>query len=526
MNRILNPKTFDGRLRRFIINLMLFIVLVTTIFLIYMMRTQISETFKKELNSIISMQNQAIDKWLNERELDIRFLANNFIIKGNKNEDKKAFLENFINSQSEFYSVAIVDLKGYALIDSTLDYKRYFGDKNFFQDSLNGLDSISTAEINSYNNIPVLHFSSPVFNEYNEVISVIVGAVRLSSIQAIIEGFRFSKTGETFIINKNKQLLTKRKFDKDIELLTISDNTNISKGFYTSYNGNEVLGDVIKSNFGEWLIVAQISKNEIYEVFEQFLIYVLVFIFSLLIIIIPLILKFSNKIVKPLKFLLNGSQQIEDGDYGHEIDSKLISKASIEIQDLTHSFNSMSRVLKKVIGELTLQSTIDVLTKLYNRRELLRLSKDLFINSMNDNKSIAVLMIDIDHFKKVNDNYGHRTGDIVIERVANTIKTSLTDVDVPGRYGGEEFMVFIADINYNSVESITNRILNNVRKLVINNDNNSLKCTCSIGVFFTDNINKELSLEEAIELSDQSLYMAKNSGRNRVVINGHLKIAS
>lgn len=519
IKNIFKINTLGGRLRIFILNLILFIILLTTTFLIYMIRTQISTTFEKELSSIVKMQDQAIEKWLNERELDIRFLANNYIIKNNssKNEIKTLF-EDFINSQSEFYTVSLVDTDGYTIVDSTFEYNRYFGDKPFFRDSLLGLDSISLAQINTYDDMPVLHFSSPIFDDYGEVVSVIIGVVRLSSIQAIIEGFRFSNTGETFIINENKQLLTKRKFDKKDILLQKIDNSNITKGFYTSYSDSEVLGDVIKSNFGRWLIVAQISKDEIYEVFEQFLYYVIIFMITLLIIMIPIILKFSNRIVEPLKFLLNGSQQIQGGDYGHEIDSNLITHATSEVKDLTHAFNSMSKVLKNVISELTHQSTIDVLSKLYNRRELLRVSKNMFTESIIEEKHIAVLMIDIDFFKKINDNYGHRTGDVTIESVANTIKTSVTNSDIVGRYGGEEFMVFVADTTYEYIENISERIRNNIKKLIIENEDHKLSCTCSIGVFFKKDLRTEISFESAIELSDQALYAAKNNGRDQVII--------
>jgi diguanylate cyclase (GGDEF)-like protein len=112
-------------------------------------------------------------------------------------------------------------------------------------------------------------------------------------------------------------------------------------------------------------------------------------------------------------------------------------------------------------------------------------------------------MIDI-FLKKINDNYGHRTGDVAIERVSNTIKTSITDIDIAGRYGGEEFMVFIGDTNYDSVLSISKRIINNVRKLIIVNENHKLSCICicSIGVFYMKDIKYDISLEQVIELSD------------------------
>ena len=366
--------------------------------------------------------------------------------------------------------------------------------------------------------MPVIHFSSPVVDEYNEVIAVVVGAVRLYSIQAIVESFRFGETGETYILDHQKQLLTKRKFDKKSDILKHTDNTLIANDFYMNYNNKEVLGSNVKSNFERWTIVAEISKDEIYVMFEQFLMYVMFFIIILLILVVPLVLRFSNKIERPLQFLLNGSKQIQDGDYGHEVDSSLIVHATSEIKDLTHSFNSMSGVLKNVIGELTTHSTIDVLSKLYNRRELLRLSTNMLEKSMLEQKHSAVLMIDIDHFKRINDTYGHRTGDIAIELVSNTIKTSITNIDIAGRYGGEEFMVFIGDTNTVNVKEIAQRIRINIEKLDIIFEEYELKCTCSVGVYFMQDLNISNSLDAIIEKADQALYEAKHTGRNKVVV--------
>ncbi len=518
LDKIFKTDTLKGRLRMFIINLILFVVLIISIFLMFMTKSQIKTTYVKELNSIVKMQNLAVEKWLNERELDIRILASGFDVKeGNLKRVKNNF-ETFVNNQSEFYFVSLVNLKGETLLDTTFEKKQYYADKDFFKEAIEGIDTISKAEINKNENIPVIHFTSPVFDEYNEVTALVVAAVRLSSIQAIVESFRFSKTGETFIVNKNNQLLTKRKFDKNVKLLSHISNTQIKNGFYTSYSKNEVLGANIKTNFDRWYIIAQISQNEMYEMFEQFITYIIIFIIILLILVTPMILGFSNKIVKPLQFLLTGSQKIEDGDYGHKINSSLITHATCELRDLTHSFNSMSDVLKNVIDELTVQSTIDILSKLYNRRELMRLSEEKFNHSLQTNKHIAALMIDIDFFKKINDNYGHQTGDVAIEMVANTIKTSIINTDVAGRYGGEEFVVFIEDTNEDFAFNIAQRIRANVENLDIKTSEYSLKCTCSIGVFYMKNIDSSLNLEDAIEKADQALYKAKGTGRNKVVL--------
>ena len=120
-------------------------------------------------------------------------------------------------------------------------------------------------------------------------------------------------------------------------------------------------------------------------------------------------------------------------------------------------------------------------------------------------------------FKNINDTYGHRSGDVAIELVANSVKTSLCDNDIAGRYGGEEFMVFLSDITRENAINIAQRVRKNIEKLLILNENHTFKCTCSIGIYYTQPIQNTLTLEQMIEKADQALYEAKHNGRNRVV---------
>lgn len=517
LKSIIYPDTLKAKLRFFIINLMLLIVLLISLFLIVLSRDQIKNNYIKELNSIVRMQNLAIEKWLSERELDIRFLASTDEIKSKNIKFTKRMFENFVNNQSEFYYISLVDLGGNELINSTFDKKYNYKEKDFFKDSLDGIDSISKASINNNEQIPLIHFSSPVFNSSNEVISIIVAAVRLSSIQAIVESFRFSRTGETFIINKNNELLTKRIRDENIMTLEKVKRNDIKDDFYVNYNGETVLGTYLKTNFDRWYIIAQISEEEIYELFKEFILYIFLFVIVLFSFLMPLVLKFSNKIVKPLEFLLHGSKRIENGEYGHKINSTLIQHATCELRDLTYSFNSMSDVLKNVIDELTINSTIDTLSKLFNRREFFRLANKCIDCLDNNLSNYSILMVDIDFFKKINDNYGHQTGDIVIELVSNTIKTSLNNEDLAGRYGGEEFIVFIKNTKFEEVLKIANRIRTNIEDIKMNANNTTFSCTVSIGCCFLNLNTNKTELNEIINKADLSLYDAKKSGRNKVI---------
>jgi diguanylate cyclase (GGDEF)-like protein len=514
LSSYLNTDSLKGRLRYFIVNLLLFVILAITIFLIYMTKSQLNKTYTNELHAIVKLQSQSVEKWINERELDIKFLSSKMY---SNTDEIKSFLELFVLNQSEFYSISYVNKKGMTLVESTFDRKHNFKNETFFLDALDGMDTISDVRISQDGKMPIIYFSSPVFDEYDEVVAVIIGAVRLSSIQNLVEDFRFSKTGETFIVNQEGKLLTKRKFE-DITILKKIQNNYRKKGFYLNYADNEVLGVTTKALFDRWTIVAQISTTEMYKVFKTFIIYISLFVVILLIMIIPIILVFSNKIEKPLKSLLKGSKTIENGEYGHHINSKSITHSTIEIRELTHSFNSMSNKLNNVIGELKLSSTIDVLSQLFNRRELMRLCSLAYGRSQKEKSTFSILMIDIDFFKKINDNYGHRAGDVAISIVSNTIKTSINSSDIAGRYGGEEFLVFISNTDLEQSEQIAQRIRRNVESLDIQSDTSKFTCTCSIGLFHKDVLSSDFSLEDVVELADNALYKAKENGRNRVEI--------
>ena len=127
------------------------------------------------------------------------------------------------------------------------------------------------------------------------------------------------------------------------------------------------------------------------------------------------------------------------------------------------------------------------------------------------------MMIDVDNFKNINDTYGHQVGDKVLATVAETIKESIREDDIVGRYGGEEFIVIVKD-DYNSNLKMAERIRGNIEKIIINVDNNNfIKVTSSIGITKMDA--KDKTLQQIISDSDKALYEAKNTGKNKVVAN-------
>jgi len=166
-------------------------------------------------------------------------------------------------------------------------------------------------------------------------------------------------------------------------------------------------------------------------------------------------------------------------------------------------------------------ATIDFLTGLYNRRYFFDTGTKLFSDfkkASSENVGIACAMIDIDHFKKVNDTYGHDVGDIVIKKIALTARNIMINADqsIVARLGGEEFCILFTNkdlLEYCSVFNYLKKAIENT-KIKFNDDKDYLKVTISIGVC----IEKSERLEDMVNKADELLYQAKNQGRNQVVI--------
>ena len=153
----------------------------------------------------------------------------------------------------------------------------------------------------------------------------------------------------------------------------------------------------------------------------------------------------------------------------------------------------------------------DTLTGLYNRRYMQQTAEHLFSRAVRYREQLWVLMIDIDHFKKVNDKLGHATGDEVLQKTATTIQTFVRSTDTVARYGGEEFIVFIVQSNAEMAQFVANRIRDGVANMQL--EEVPWPITISIGV--AGRLEGD-TLDSQIARADQFLYLAKKGGRNRV----------
>ncbi len=173
---------------------------------------------------------------------------------------------------------------------------------------------------------------------------------------------------------------------------------------------------------------------------------------------------------------------------------------------------------KRLEAELVEMATTDFLTGLTNRRNFIeQVSKELERLKRSDIPRAAVMMLDLDHFKKINDNYGHAAGDSVLKHFADLIRGELRQIDSSGRLGGEEFAILLLGADIPAAEHFAERLRNKVAHSQVTHDGQSISVTVSIGIAALET--SDACPEAAIKRADSALYAAKNQGRNQVCVN-------
>jgi diguanylate cyclase (GGDEF)-like protein len=171
---------------------------------------------------------------------------------------------------------------------------------------------------------------------------------------------------------------------------------------------------------------------------------------------------------------------------------------------------------RKVFEQQLLElSTKDVLTGLSNRRHFYELASQSINLCERENTTLALAIVDIDHFKSINDKYGHYVGDIALKAVSEKMKSFLRCGDIVARIGGEEFAIILPKLDIHSAQSVLNRLRESIGTLTVQTpDDEVIHISVSIGV--TEKQRLEIDIDSMISRADIALYHSKSAGRNRV----------
>lgn len=212
-------------------------------------------------------------------------------------------------------------------------------------------------------------------------------------------------------------------------------------------------------------------------------------------------------------FANHAATALENARLYRQAQEEIAERIKIE-DELRRHRDHLEELIKERTAEIHRLAITDPLTELHNRRHLMDLGKKALCHSVRHRRAFSVMMLDIDHFKKINDTYGHAVGDIALRAFSNQLRQNLRAADLLGRYGGEEFVVMMPETDMQAALQMADRLINGIRNLRIPTGKDEFGFTTSIGVASWQ---PGENLEALISRADEAMYAAKQSGRDRVI---------
>lgn len=200
----------------------------------------------------------------------------------------------------------------------------------------------------------------------------------------------------------------------------------------------------------------------------------------------------------------------------HARQQNKIELADAKLRETNSQLVEQSEELKRMNDELKRLSITDPLTGLYNRRQFERLIDTEISMSMRHGEDNSILIVDVDHFKKINDSYGHKVGDTVLRRLAKLLTESLRSTDIVCRIGGEEFVAICRRAKQEDAVAIGEKLRRTIADFSFNVNMERIPVTVSVGVATIPNLLDTKTAEEFFHCADTALYYSKEHGRNQV----------
>jgi diguanylate cyclase (GGDEF)-like protein len=177
---------------------------------------------------------------------------------------------------------------------------------------------------------------------------------------------------------------------------------------------------------------------------------------------------------------------------------------------------SANRKLKRALEREQMLARIDYLTGAFNRRQFFMAAEKAFAQARRYKRSLALMILDIDHFKNVNDSFGHQVGDQMLKRLTQLMKHELRAPDILARHGGEEFIALLPESNSTAAWAVAERIRQKIEGYNLVTSRGNVFVTVSIGV--AEALPEVDSLDRLVAMADEAMYRAKQAGRNKTVV--------
>jgi len=436
--------------------------------------------------------------------------------------DNQGFLkqeaERLLEQTASFNSVAVVDKDGIvrAIAPATLDL---LGQKLESDGSRIALHSrtpvVSSPYLSAAHNL-VVFISHPVINSEGSFLGYVGGTLYLKQdniLQQLLSNHYYSDGSYLYVVDRNRRLLYHPDSSRigsvvgSNALVDRMANESDGKQRVINSQGVDMLAGFATAESVGWGVVAQRPVDVTLRPLNRLLLDVILKTMPFAIFSFAFIWWIARRISLPLRQMAQGAQRMNEAATQERITK--VSAWYFESFELKRAMLLGLRLIHERIGELRQEVQTDPLTGLSNRRGL-----DLMLEHCETKSiSFSVIALDIDHFKCVNDTYGHDTGDLVLRELAQLIQECSRSADFPCRTGGEEFLILLPKTGVGTAEVVAERLRRVVEEAFMPGVG---RITISLGVAYWSGIHGNAA--GALKAADEALYDAKESGRNRVQV--------
>jgi diguanylate cyclase (GGDEF)-like protein len=453
---------------------------------------------------------------------------------------QKPHLERMAHVYKHIYLISTTDMRGRNVARNDGNPPIDYHDRQWFTEATKGRTAFQSL-ISRTTNQPALAVSTPIRDAQGNVHGICMFAAYLAELSRDVQTMQIGTSGYAYIVDAQNRIIAHPNTTYTSTLRDFSGEPPITAlrqghegiGEYTDKRG-VIWGTCVKALDNGWGVIVQQKREESLEPLRsfQFIAKAIHVCGSIVIFVLSWIM--IGRALKPVYDLTETATAIAAGD--------LNRRASViredEIGLLAKAFNNMTEKLRGVIthlhgqtsdleninillqneiterkrveAQLRNQAEIDPLTAIYNRRKLFDFLRSEIKTAKRYNRPFSLIIFDLDHFKAVNDRFGHDIGDEVLKSIARNVGTIIRATDLFARYGGEEFVVASPETDLNGAALLAERI-----RLAIEQQAHpqSGRTTISVGVTEMSQDDTENSL---IKRADDALYVAKSNGRNRV----------
>jgi diguanylate cyclase (GGDEF)-like protein len=514
---------------------------IATSWLAYSHITQsLNEKVTQAVESASRQSAHAAGLWLKDRIYDLRVFASSYVVTENLEElgrrgppgPKLRRLNDYLSSVRErfgdYVELMVVDPQGRPIATSARQLRQLAMPPRWESDVENDAPVFGDPYRDEALGATLLVAVVPIHVPSERFVGALAAKVSLGSVEQTFRTYAPEDSGRIFLaIADTSQaaygtIATGRGAGTKLLPATVARLAKLDGGVarYSSFDGETVIGSLYRDPLLRWAVVVETPVTGAFAQVTKLRRLMVALSFGLLVAIGLMAYFLGLLIVRPLDRLTKGAAKVAAGNL--DVDLPVLSGG--EVGYLTQVFNHMvvrlregrealdaaNETLRKKNEELERVSVTDGLTGLFNRRRLMEALADETRRSQRLKHTFAVMMVDVDHFKKYNDSFGHLAGDAVLTRVAAVLRTATREVDFVARYGGEEFLVMLPETGMPEALEIAERI----RSLIAAEPFPGRHTTVSIGV-------AEFPLhgptpDQVIAAADEALYEAKHEGRDKV----------